>query len=204
MKKILVLVLLALLPFAAAGAERSIDGTSVTITVSPEAGTNAYAVEELLPVGLTPSDMSYDGLWDQNNKKVKWGPFFDDNERILQYKVSGASGNYTITGVWSFDGNSINISGESLVQTVGAQSGFLGLNLSAVNTTNLSNKFQNVTHTGVQPVDDLTNFLISVSPFLLLIIGLIIFFLAGFAKIIAIVLIVLALIRIAWMIFFGG
>lgn len=79
--------------------------------------------------------------------------------------------------------------------------GFLpDINLPPMNTSNLDN----ATHTGVGPVDDTVNFLIGISPFLLLILGIIILLLSGFARIIGIVLIILAVIRILWLLFMGS
>jgi ABC-type glycerol-3-phosphate transport system substrate-binding protein len=74
--------------------------------------------------------------------------------------------------------------------------------LPKVNMTEVGKKLENATQTGIEPVDDMTSFLANASPFLLLIAGLIIIFLAGFGKIIGIVLIILAVLRLIQMLFF--
>ncbi len=74
--------------------------------------------------------------------------------------------------------------------------------LPQINTTELGEKFKNATETGVGPLDQAINFLSDASPFLLLIIGILLIVLAGFGKIIGIVLIVLAIIRLIWLMFF--
>lgn len=71
-----------------------------------------------------------------------------------------------------------------------------------INTTELGEKFENATETGVGPLDQAIDFLSDASPFLLLIIGILLIVMAGFGKIIGIILIVLALIRLIWVMFF--
>jgi len=74
---------------------------------------------------------------------------------------------------------------------------FPNINLPEINSSQILNQ----THTGVGPVDDTLSFLVSISPFLLLILGIAIILLSGFARIIGIILVILAIIRILWMIF---
>ncbi len=104
---------------------------------------------------------------------------------------------------------------DTLLTYNGSSAGSLGNNTTLVyggpNTTNTSwlpnvnlSNVGNITKTGVGPLDDAVKFLADASPFLLLIIGIIILLLAGFAKIIGIILIVLALIRIVWMLMGWG
>jgi hypothetical protein len=71
-----------------------------------------------------------------------------------------------------------------------------GINFSEINTSELSEKALNATRTGVEPIDGTVQFLIDASPFLLLIIGIVVFLFAGFAKIIAIIIIIMAVIRL--------
>ena len=53
---------------------------------------------------------------------------------------------------------------------------------------------ENITETGISTIDQITNFLGDASPFLLLIIGVLLIVLSGFGKLIGIILIILALI----------
>jgi len=92
---------------------------SVTIAVTPTATTQTYALEETPPNGWTISNINENGQWDNINKKVKWGPFFDHNNRTLTYKAtppSGETGSKTFSGTTSFDGASVAISGESSIE----------------------------------------------------------------------------------------
>jgi len=90
-------------------------GTSVSVVATPAPTVSAYAVEEDLPSGLTPANISQSGQWDATNLKVKWGPFFDTTARTLSYTVTGSPGNYTLSGVGSFDGAGVTTTGDSQV-----------------------------------------------------------------------------------------
>ena len=92
------------------------EATSISITVAPGQGTQAYAVEDSPPAGWTVSDINENGGWDDVKKKVKWGPFFDSNSRTLTYKVtppSDETGMKTFSGTASFDGTDVAITGDS-------------------------------------------------------------------------------------------
>ena len=85
--------------------------------------------------------------------------------------------------------------------TSGSGSWIPDINL-PINTSGLNGEgIINATKTGISEVDSFTQTLINLSPFLLLILGIVIFMLAGFAKIIAIILIAVAVIRIVMMLF---
>ncbi len=88
---------------------------SVSITVTPSGTTQTYAVEETPPNGWVISDINESGQWDSVNKKVKWGLFFDSNNRTLTYKATppvGETGAKTFSGTVSFDGNNVSIGGD--------------------------------------------------------------------------------------------
>ncbi len=70
----------------------------------------------------------------------------------------------------------------------------------SINLTDAGDKLRNATTTGVSTLDQVTGFLYDASPFLLLIIGIALILLSGFGKTIGIILIVLALIRILFII----
>jgi hypothetical protein len=77
---------------------------NVTLTVIPVETVKAYAVEERLPEGLTPDNISDDGVWDPINTTIRWGVFLDNTTRILIYNLTGDDGDYDISGTGSFDG----------------------------------------------------------------------------------------------------
>ena len=85
----------------------------VELAIDPPSETSAYAVEESLPEGVTPEEVSDAGSWDTVNRKLKWGPFFDDQARSLTFEATGDSGTYSLTGVVSFDGQSYPVLGDS-------------------------------------------------------------------------------------------
>jgi hypothetical protein len=95
-------------------------GTNVTLVATPAPTVSAYAVQENLPAGLTPANISPGGVWDAVNRMVKWGPF-DTNitAQTLSYTVAGNQGTYTVSGVGSFDGVSVTTTGDTNVVIVG-------------------------------------------------------------------------------------
>jgi hypothetical protein len=112
-----------------------------------------------------------------------------ENETIITY--NGSNINYT------------NFTGANLTLNNTGGSWLPNLTMPNLTMPNLSNITKNLNATnlttGVQPVDDVTKFLVTASPFLLLLLGVGILLLAGFARLIGIILIALALIRILWM-----
>lgn len=93
---------------------------TVTINVTPATGVASYAVEDTPPPGWVGTNISNSGVWDPANLKVKWGPFFDNTARTLTYQVTpptGTSGARTFSGIASFDGNGIAITGSSTIDS---------------------------------------------------------------------------------------
>lgn len=96
----------------------------VSIVVSPDTATHAYAVQDEPPTGWTVSDISDGGGWDATNKMVKWGPFSDNSARTLTYNAKppkNESGTKTFSGTASFDGVSAAIGGTQTISSGGAQ-----------------------------------------------------------------------------------
>jgi len=86
-------------------AENNTCQPAVSLSVTPGGTVKAYAVEETLPYGLTPSAISENGVWDSVNRTIKWGTFPDSSSRTLTYKLTGAESSFTISGNASFDGS---------------------------------------------------------------------------------------------------
>lgn len=87
---------------------------SVKLAVTPASGTFAYAVEEHPPSGWIVGDITQSGTADMVSGSIKWGPFFDNAPRTLEYTVvppSTASGTARFSGVGSFDGSDAAIGG---------------------------------------------------------------------------------------------
>lgn len=100
-------------------------GAKMRVTLSakpPEAGT-AYALEDQPPAGWVVGELSEGGLYDRENHKVKFGPFFDHTSRELSYEITPpllvqASAN-AFSGVGSVEGVSSPIVGDSQVDLSG-------------------------------------------------------------------------------------
>jgi hypothetical protein len=91
----------------------------VELSVVPDAETQAYALEDSPPSEWIISDINEGGGWDTINKKVKWGPFFDNTSRVLVYKTTPPGvtvGIKTFSGKGSFDGTGITIGGSLSVE----------------------------------------------------------------------------------------
>jgi hypothetical protein len=92
---------------------------NVSVSVSPGEGIQAYAVEEAFPAGWAVVQVGANGEFDMVNGKVKWGPFTDNQVRVLCYAVSpppSATGTALLSGVVSFDGRSAATAGSGQVQ----------------------------------------------------------------------------------------
>lgn len=101
-----------------------VPGVSLTveITVGPAQGVSSQAVEDVPPDGwmVEEDSISDSGTWDDINKKVKWGPFYDDGPRTLTYDVTPAMGGTRVfSGVASFDGADVEIGGDCTIEGEG-------------------------------------------------------------------------------------
>ena len=79
----------------------------VSLQVSPPATTTAYSVEDQPPAGWSIGEISDNGLFDNTNLRVKFGPFFDNGPRTLIYEVSpplSQTGGVRFLGSSSADG----------------------------------------------------------------------------------------------------
>ena len=95
---------------------------TIAIEVTPDPGTTAYALEDTIPTGWTLGEISDGGIQDRVNGMVKWGPFFDNQNRILTYQVvppTGDSAPKTFSGIISSDGFDSLIAGSSAIVQFG-------------------------------------------------------------------------------------
>jgi PKD repeat protein len=100
------------------GAYTPSQALQVTIQTCPPAGSNNHAVEDSPPSGWAVSGIDGGGTYDSANGKVKWGPFFDTQQRTLHYSVTppaGTTGTKYFQGVISIDGVSQAICGSSSI-----------------------------------------------------------------------------------------
>ena len=61
-------------------------GFEVAVTIDAPEQTSAIALGLSIPKGLTPTDISDGGAWDEIHRKVKWGPFYDNLSRTVTCK----------------------------------------------------------------------------------------------------------------------
>ena len=87
---------------------------TVTVTVTPATNVAAYAVEDQPPADwAVPVDqITGGGFYDSARGKIKWGPFFDPQPRVLSYQVVPTTNAGAFYGVASFDGASGLIAGQ--------------------------------------------------------------------------------------------
>ncbi len=91
---------------------------AVSLVVSPPVGTPAYLVEEVLPAGFSPNNISASGSWDATSRTITWGPFWDGLARSFTYTLvppNGFSGTATITGQALLFGATATTGGDSIV-----------------------------------------------------------------------------------------
>ncbi len=115
---------------------RSVDGATVSLEAAPSQSVSVYAVEEDLPARLTPYSITEGGSWDAANRKVKWGPFFDNAARTLSYSLSGVAEVYPLSGVGSYDGINVATIGSATIDLESTlRLGGLGIGLSGQGLT---------------------------------------------------------------------
>jgi subtilisin family serine protease len=103
------------IPFATS----TLSTNSVTIRLLAGSNTLCWALEETLPLGAIPSEISPVGGHDSFHNQVKWGPYVKNGEpqgeQIFSYTLTaeeGFAGLITLSGVLSLDGVSIPVLGE--------------------------------------------------------------------------------------------
>jgi outer membrane protein assembly factor BamB len=87
----------------------------VQLQVSPASDRIVYAVEDSPPAGWMVTDISPPGQLDPLLGKIKWGPFFDDQQRTFSYAVippPDATGSVSFFGLASLDGTNLVFYGQ--------------------------------------------------------------------------------------------
>lgn len=88
----------------------------VGVSVVPQNGSSAYAIEESIPDGWSVSNINEGGVFDPLTGKVKWGIYFDQCPTYFAYTLtppSGANAPQTIVGVLSVDGVNHTVTGQT-------------------------------------------------------------------------------------------
>ncbi|OQX06642.1 MAG: hypothetical protein BWK80_50465 [Desulfobacteraceae bacterium IS3] len=92
---------------------------TVTLSITPDNNVKSYAVEEDTPPGWKVSSVSNSGEFNDKRNKVKFGLFTGTEARTLTYQVTpppSATGEFDLSGVASFDGENLEISGNTKVK----------------------------------------------------------------------------------------
>ena len=91
----------------------------VVLTTTPQGSVSSYTVTETVSLGLVPTNLTQNGVWDAASRTVKWGPFANQPV-VMTYQLVGVSGAFVCEGQESVDGYSWAITGQSnLVVTSG-------------------------------------------------------------------------------------
>jgi hypothetical protein len=59
----------------------------IQILTDPAPYVALYSVEEDVPIGLAPDDITEGGVWDPIQRRIKWGPFADAQASTLSFRV---------------------------------------------------------------------------------------------------------------------
>lgn len=81
-----------------------------TLRIQPAPGIQALALEEILPKGVVPQEISAGGVWSAASQTLRWGPFFTEEVPVITYSLTSAA---LPKGRVSFDGQSLPIHSET-------------------------------------------------------------------------------------------
>ena len=84
----------------------------VKLTATPSGNVSAYTVVESVPYGITPFNISPTANWNVTDRTLKWGPFTNEN-RTLNYQVSGLGGTNVLGGSGTVDGFTVAVTGDT-------------------------------------------------------------------------------------------
>jgi len=109
-------------PAGPAFVERFIEGARIELVTAPPTGTSVHAVEDHPPTGWDVVEITEGGVFDVLTGKVKFGPYYDDQTRVLAYRVvppQGAQGVFGVSGQASADGMNSPIGGATQIVLAG-------------------------------------------------------------------------------------
>ena len=123
--RVWLLGMLALSATSAFGAQRQIDSSScspsVSIAVTPPSEVASWAFEEAIG-RLTPSNINRNGVWIQAEGVIRWGADLEPLSTTLTYDLAGPDGSYRISGDESVDGRSSLVDEDQVVLSCEAES----------------------------------------------------------------------------------
>jgi len=83
------------------------------LTVQSLDSNTSYAIEELLPIGISPFNIQSNGVWIKEKSSVRWGAYKDNEDRNLNCSITGLPGIYEIQSEVSANGKTDLIPGKS-------------------------------------------------------------------------------------------
>ena len=86
---------------------------TVTLNIEPAGLSSSCAIESYIPNGLNPFNITNDGLWLKNKRRLRWGAFIDGQSKTLSYQLTGMPSPYTydVINEISMDGQASLIPG---------------------------------------------------------------------------------------------
>ena len=87
----------------------------VELAVTAASDIRSQAMVEDLPPGATATAINCGGVFLAGSRTVKWGPFPDDQDRVLSYQISGPDGSYDMPGKGSFNGFPVPVEGDQIL-----------------------------------------------------------------------------------------
>ncbi len=94
---------------------RVISDSTVSILAQPGTDVTAYGVEEILPEGLTPSNITpSSGVWNYTQRTLSW-VFLDGEDRTLSYTIAGTPATPVLHGTAVFGVTEVVVGGACLL-----------------------------------------------------------------------------------------
>jgi len=99
---------------------RTINGTSVTITMYQPSPTRTWYVDEYIPEGIEPLNMTGPNpYWDPETRLLSW--YLRGVGQTLTYQVEGTPGSYVLSGSGNVTGSDEPIFGDTVLVIPGAE-----------------------------------------------------------------------------------
>jgi hypothetical protein len=122
----------------------------ITIASTFSSHEGGYAIKEILPEGLLPTNISHNGVWNDRKSCIVWGAFTDKMNRELSYQISGIVQEYSVKGIISINGMTVPVEGDHDLNQTLCPLNFVTVNIDAAQV-NVPYKQQLIVEGGMQP-----------------------------------------------------
>jgi hypothetical protein len=122
----------------------------ITIASAFSSHEGGYAIKEILPEGLLPTNISHNGVWNDRKSCIVWGAFTDKMNRELSYQISGIVQEYSVKGIISINGMTVPVEGDHDLNQTLCPLNFVTVNIDAAQV-NVPYKQQLIVEGGMQP-----------------------------------------------------